>query len=82
MRHPIRTLTLAAAAGLIAVGCATPIGTAPLPEVETAAESQPTTGTRVAGGNQARRVTVFKKEDIERSGATSVGELLKGTGRR
>ena len=82
MRHPIRTLAIAAAAGLVATGCATPIGQAPMPETKTVAERQATTGTRVAGGNQARRVTVYERQDIDRSGATSVGELLKGTGRR
>lgn len=82
MRQPIRLLTVAAAAALFASGCATPIGQAPLPETKTVAESQPTTGSRVAGGNNARRVQVFSKEDIDDSGATSVGELLKGVGRR
>ena len=82
MRQTIRTLLVAAAAGLIATGCATPIGQAPLPEQPTTVENQPSTGSRVTGGNNARRVQVYKRDDIDKSGATSVGELLKGPGRR
>ena len=82
MRHPIRTLLVAAAAGLMTTGCAN-LGQAQLADPPTTVEmQQTTTGTRLESDSNARRVTVMTKEDIDRSGATNVGELLKGTGRR
>ena len=67
---------------MLATGCAGPIGHAPMPTQQTAAEVQPVTGTRAATGNDARRVTVIDREVIDRSGAMTIGELLKGPGRR